>query len=173
MRAVTADQRSHSESFITDALVFCEYVSRDIESDWTSECGWDGSAVRETISGAGCRSSAESFLTGKQRTVRRKESTDPLLKDLQRSHFSSWHHRVTTLTVKHTHTSESCFIWQPWTKPVVHVRLQVDRAETLTAYSSSARWLVPPLQKDLFTAVHCCTKLNVLFVGVASSSTYF
>lgn len=32
MRAVTADQRSHSESFITDALVFWEYVRAEILS---------------------------------------------------------------------------------------------------------------------------------------------
>lgn len=32
MRAVTADQRSHSESFSSDALVFCEYVRAEILS---------------------------------------------------------------------------------------------------------------------------------------------
>lgn len=46
-------------------------------------------------------------------------------------------------------------------------------AETLTTYSNSAGWLVPPLQKDLFTAVHCCTKLNVWFVGVAGFINIF
>lgn len=59
-----------------------------------------------------------------------------------------------------THTSESCFNWQPWTNAVVHVRLQVDRAEKLTVYSV-AKWLAPP------PAVHCCTTLNALFVSVA------
>lgn len=163
MRAVTADQRSHSESFINDAIVFFECVRAEIltqtehlsvaETDLEWEKRW---AVQDVVH-------QPSPSWQENGTARRKESTllqaDPLLKDLQSSHFSSWHHRVTTLHTNYTHFRVLLQL-TAMNKRCVHVRLQVDRAEKLTVYSV-AKWLAPP------PAVHCCTTLNALFVSVA------